>query len=55
MTLTTGERCYTPYTFYGAARVREVDIFQPDIHRVGGLTACKRIAAIADGTGLEAV
>jgi L-rhamnonate dehydratase len=54
-TLTTGEHWYTPYTFYEAARDRVVDIFQPDIHWVGGFTACQRIAAIADAAGLEVI
>jgi L-rhamnonate dehydratase len=30
-----------------------VDIFQADIHWVGGFTACQKIAAIADAAGLE--
>jgi L-rhamnonate dehydratase len=55
MTLTTGEHWYTPYTFFEAARERVVDIFQPDIHWVGGFTACQRIAAIADAAGLEII
>jgi L-rhamnonate dehydratase len=54
-TLTTGEHWYTPYTFFEAARDRVVDIFQPDIHWVGGFTACQRIAAIADAAGLEVI
>jgi L-rhamnonate dehydratase len=32
-----------------------VDIFQPDIHWVGGFTACQKIAAIADAAGLEVI
>ena len=54
-TLTTGEHWYTPYTFFDAARDRLVDIFQPDIHWVGGFTACQRIAAIADAAGLQVI
>ena len=54
-TLTTGEHWYTPYTFFEAAKDRVVDIFQPDIHWVGGFTACQRIAAIADAAGLEVI
>jgi L-rhamnonate dehydratase len=54
-TLTTGEHWYTPYTFFEAAKRRVVDIFQPDIHWVGGFTACQRIAAIADAAGLEVI
>ena len=54
-TLSTGEHWYTPYTFFDAARDRVVDIFQPDIHWVGGFTACQRIAGIADAAGLEVI
>jgi len=52
-TLSTGEHWYAPYTFFDAAAHRVVDIFQPDIHWVGGFTACQRIAAIADAAGLQ--
>ena len=54
-TLATGEHWYTPYTFFDAAARRVVDIFQPDIHWVGGFTACQRIAAIADAAGLQVI
>jgi L-rhamnonate dehydratase len=52
-TLTTGEHWYTPYTFFEAATDRVVDIFQPDIHWVGGFTACQRISHIAEAAGIE--
>lgn len=54
-TLSAGEHWYTPYTFSDAARNRVVDIFQPEIHWVGGFTACKRIADIAESAGLEVI
>jgi L-rhamnonate dehydratase len=54
-TLTTGEHWYTPHTFFEAAKDCLVDIFQPDIHWVGGFTACQRIAAISDAAGLEII
>ncbi|WP_421724967.1 enolase C-terminal domain-like protein [Bauldia sp.] len=54
-TLATGEHWYTPYAFFDAARRQVVDIFQPDIHWVGGFTACQRIAAIAETAGLEVI
>lgn len=54
-TLATGEHWYTPHTFFDAAKDRVADIFQPDIHWVGGFTACQRIAAIADAAGLEVI
>lgn len=53
MTLTTGEHWYTPYTFFEAAAQGVVDIFQPDIHWVGGFTACQRIAHIAEAAGID--
>lgn len=55
MTLTGGEHWYTPYAFFEGARERVFDIFQPDIHWVGGFTACRRIADIADASGLEVI
>ena len=54
-TLATGEHWYTPYTFFEAAKDRVVDIFQPDIHWVGGFTAVQKITAIADAAGLEVI
>lgn len=53
--LASGEHWYTPHAFFEAARQRFVDIFQPDIHWVGGFTACQRIAAIAGAAGLEVI
>ncbi len=55
MTLTGGEHWYTPYAFFNGAKERVFDIFQPDIHWVGGFTACRRIADIADAAGLEVI
>ena len=54
-TLATGEHWYTPYTFFEAAKDRVVDIFQADIHWVGGFTATQKISAIADAAGLELI
>ena len=55
MTLTGGEHWYTPYAFFAGAKERVFDIFQPDIHWVGGFTACRRIADIAEAAGLEVI
>ncbi|MBI2939195.1 MAG: L-rhamnonate dehydratase, partial [Chloroflexi bacterium] len=55
MTLTTGEHHHTPWPFFQLAARRSVDVFQPDIHWVGGLTACVKIAHIAAGAGLSAI
>jgi L-rhamnonate dehydratase len=51
-TLATGEHMYTPWPFQQLISRRAVDILQPDIHWVGGLTACRRIAEMADSAGL---
>ena len=50
--LATGEHMYTPYPFQWLAARRAVDVLQPDIQWVGGLTACRRIANLADAAGL---
>jgi L-rhamnonate dehydratase len=51
-TLAAGEHLYTPSPFAFLARHQAVDILQPDIHWVGGLTACRKICAIAEAAGL---
>ena len=51
-TLATGEHLYTPWPFRQLVERRAVDILQPDINWVGGLTACRRIAEMADIAGL---
>ncbi|MBL8600272.1 MAG: hypothetical protein JNL14_21240 [Devosia sp.] len=53
--LATGEHWYTPSPFYDAAKGNLVDILQPDVHWVGGLTAARRISAIADAAGIEVI
>lgn len=50
--LATGEHMYTPAPFEFLASRRAVDVLQPDIHWVGGLTACVRICHLADAAGL---
>ena len=50
--LATGEHWYTPLPFAQAAGRRSIDIFQPDIAWVGGLTACLKIAHIAEPAGI---
>ncbi len=54
-TLATGEHWYTPYPFQHAASRRLVDILQPDIAWVGGLTPLLKICAIADAAGLAVI
>jgi len=55
MGLASGEHWYMPGPFATAAQRRLVDVLQPDIAWVGGLTACLRIAAIADAAGLSVI
>ena len=51
-TLSTGEHWYTHLPFQWAANHRVVDILQPDITWVGGMSACQKIAHTADAAGL---
>ncbi|MHB1296510.1 MAG: enolase C-terminal domain-like protein [Anaerolineae bacterium] len=51
-TLATGEHLYTPWPYQQLIERKAVDILQPDIFWVGGLTACRRIALMADTAGL---
>jgi L-rhamnonate dehydratase len=55
MGLATGEHWYMPQPFLRAAAGRWVDVLQPDIAWAGGLTACMRIAAIADAAGISVI
>ena len=52
-TLASGERWHTPLPFLTAASQQLVDIFQPDIQYVGGVTAAVKICHIADAAGLQ--
>jgi len=54
-TLATGEHMYTPWPFQQLISRRAVDILQPDIHWVGGLSACRRIAEMADSAGVQVI
>jgi L-rhamnonate dehydratase len=51
-TLATGEHWFTPYPFQFAAERHLVDIVQPDIAWVGGMTAMLRIYALAEAAGV---
>ena len=55
MGLATGEHWYMPQPFLASVARRNADVLQPDIAWVGGLTACLRIAAIADAAGVAVV
>ena len=51
--LATGEHWYTHVPFQWAAAHRAVDILQPDINWVGGISTCQKIAAAADAAGIS--
>ena len=53
--LATGEHWYLARPFFAAAEQRLVDIFQPDLRWVGGLSAALRICHIAEAAGLDVV
>lgn len=50
--LATGEHWYTTLPFLWAASERVVDILQPDIQWVGGVTATVKICHIAEAAGI---
>ena len=54
-TMATGEHWYTPLPFFEAAADRVVDILQPDIKWVGGLTAVVKICHIAEAAGISVI
>lgn len=54
-TLATGEHLYTPWPFKFLIDRRAVDIVQPDMFWVGGLTACRQIAEMANVAGLTTI
>ena len=55
VTLASGEHWYTIHPFALAASQGLVDILQPDIAWVGGVTASVRICHIAEGHGLTVI
>ena len=48
MDLATGERLYSKWDFRPLLEKRLVDVIQPDLCHAGGITECKKIAAIAE-------
>lgn len=52
-TLSTGEHWYTHVPFHWAAAHQVADILQPDINWCGGVTTCRKIAAIAEAAGIS--
>ena len=54
-TLATGEHWYGTTPFQHAASRHLIDIFQPDINWVGGLTAITKICSIAEAAGISVI
>ena len=52
-TLASGERWYMLAPFSAAAAGHLVDIWQPDIRYAGGMTACVKIAHLAEAAGIQ--
>jgi L-rhamnonate dehydratase len=52
-TLTTGEHWYTHVPFLWAVKHNVVDILQPDINWVGGMTTCMKIVAATEAAGMS--
>jgi galactonate dehydratase len=48
MDLASGERLYTKWDFRPLLEKRLVDVIQPDLCHAGGITECKKIAALAE-------
>ena len=48
MDLASGERLYSKWEFRTILEKRLVDVIQPDICHAGGMTECKKIAAMAE-------
>lgn len=53
--LATGEHWHTPAPFEFAANHDLVDVLQPDIQWVGGLTPLRRVASVAEAAGLTVI
>jgi galactonate dehydratase len=48
MDLATGERLYSKWDFLPLVERRLADVIQPDLCHAGGITECKKIAAMAE-------
>ncbi len=53
--LASGEHWFTTLPFFTAASERVVDVLQPDINWVGGVTAIVKICHIAEAAGLPVI
>ena len=50
-----GENEFTPYGFQQILQMRAAHVLQPDVHRAGGITAVRKIAALAEAAGVEVI
>ncbi|MDD5198798.1 MAG: enolase C-terminal domain-like protein [Terrimicrobiaceae bacterium] len=50
-----GENEFTPYGFHQILQARAAHVLQPDVHRAGGITAVRKIAALAEAAGVEVI
>jgi L-alanine-DL-glutamate epimerase-like enolase superfamily enzyme len=48
-----GESIYSPAEFFAHIRDDELDIVQPDISRIGGITPALRVAAVAEAANIR--
>jgi galactonate dehydratase len=48
MDLATGERLYSKWEYLPLLERRLIDVIQPDLCHAGGITECKKIAALAE-------
>jgi L-alanine-DL-glutamate epimerase-like enolase superfamily enzyme len=53
--IATGEHEFTHFGFKQLIDSGAADILQPDVHRAGGITAVRRVCALASTAGLEVV
>lgn len=55
MAVAGGENEFTRYAFRDIVARKAMDIIQPDVCAAGGITECKKIAALASAHGVECV
>ncbi len=55
MSLASGEHLFTRWPFAPLIEARCLDVLQPDIHWVGGLSECVKICHMADAAGLKVI
>ena len=55
LTLATGEHWYTPLPYAQAVARRSVDILQPDVIWMGGVTAIQKVCHLAEAAGISVI